>query len=157
MATAQTDTYHLLGNLLRFHARSSDTGGAYCLVESLTAPGAGAPPNRHPSDDEAFYVIEGSFEFTIENETVAAGSGSFVRIPNGAVHAFRNVGQAPGRLLIINAPGKVHDGFFSEAGEPMPPGTRDLPPPAGPPDIPRLLEIGRRNGLEFLLPPQPAG
>jgi hypothetical protein len=28
MATAQTDTYHLLGNLLRFHARSSDTGGA---------------------------------------------------------------------------------------------------------------------------------
>jgi quercetin dioxygenase-like cupin family protein len=157
MATAQTDTYHLLGNLLRFHTRSSDTGGAYCLVESLTAPGAGAPPNRHPSDDEAFYVIEGSFEFTIENETIAAGSGSFVKIPNGAVHAFRNVGQAPGRLLIINAPGKVHDGFFSEAGEPMPPGTRDLPPPAGPPDIPRLLEIGRRNGLEFLLPPQPAG
>ena len=151
MAAIQTDTYHLLGNLLRFHAHSPDTGGAYCLVEALTAPGAGAPPNRHPSDDEAFYVIDGSFEFTIENETISAGGGSFVKVPNGAVHAFKNVGQSPGRLLIINSPGKAHDGFFSEAGDPMPSGTREIPPPAGAPDIPRLLEIGRRNGLEFLL------
>jgi hypothetical protein len=37
----------------------------------------------------------------------------------------------------------------------MPPGTRELPLPVGPPDIPRLLEIGRRNGLELLLPGQP--
>ena len=155
MSTPQTDTYHLLGNLLRFLARSPDTGGAYCLVESLTAPGAGAPPNRHPSDNEAFYVIDGSFEFTIENETISAGSGSFVKVPNGAVHAFQNVGQTPGRLLIINSPGRAHDGFFSEAGDPMPPGTRELPPPKGAPDIPRLLEIGRRNGRDFPLPPQP--
>ena len=152
MAADRTDTYHLLGNLLRFHARSADTGGAYCLVESLTAPGAGAPPNRHPSDDEAFYVLDGRFEFTIENETITASPGSFVRVPNGAVHAFRNVGPSPGRLLIINSPGRAHDGFFAEAGEPMPAGTRELPPSSGAPDVTRLLEIGRRNGLEFLLP-----
>ena len=151
MSTLDTDTFHLLGNLLRFHARSPDTGGAYCLVESLTAPGAGAPPNRHPSADEAFYVLDGSFEFTIEDDTIAAATGSFVKVPNGAVHSFRNVGETPGRLLIINSPGRAHDGFFSEAGDPMPSGTRELPPPAGAPDIPRLLEIGRRNGLEFLL------
>ena len=149
---APTDTYHLLGNLLRFLVRSPDTGGAYCLVETLTAPGAGAPPNRHPSDDEAFYVFDGTFEFAIEDNVIRAERGTFVRVPNGAVHAFKNVGSAPGRLLIINAPGKAHDGFFSEAGEPMPPGTRDLPPPStDAPDIPRLLEVGRRNGLEFLL------
>lgn len=155
MAEHETDTYHLLGNLLRFHARSPDTGGAYCLVETLTAPGAGAPPNRHPSDDEAFYVIEGRFEFMIEGETRQAGAGSFVRVPNGAVHAFRNVGDKPGRLLIINSPGRSHDGFFSQAGDPMPPGTRELPAPGGAPDIPRVIEIGRRNGLEFLLPDEP--
>jgi quercetin dioxygenase-like cupin family protein len=152
MSAQETDTYHLLGNLLRFHARSPDTGGAYCLVESLTAPGAGAPPNRHPSDDEAFYVLDGTFEFMIDNETTQVSAGGFVQIPNGAVHAFKNVGDQPGRLLIINSPGRVHDAFFSEAGDPMPSGTRDLPPPAGAPDIPRLLDIGRRNGMEFLLP-----
>jgi len=148
-----TDTYHLLGNLLRFHARSTDTNGAYCLVETLTAPGAGAPPNRHPGDDETFYVLDGVFEFLIGGETVIATAGRFVPVPNGAIHAFKNVGETPGRLLIINSPGKSHDAFFQEAGEPMPPGTRDLPPPSPePPDIPRLLEIGRRNGVEFLLP-----
>lgn len=152
MTTTSTDTYHLLGNLLRFHARGAETGSAYCLVETLTAPGAGAPPNRHPADDEAFYVIDGSFEFLIDGEMVPAAAGAFVPVPNGAVHAFTNVGKAPGRLLIINAPGKAHVGFFSEAGEPMPAGTRDLPPPSPqPPDIPRLLEVGRRNGLEFLI------
>ncbi|MDX3925125.1 MAG: cupin domain-containing protein [Shinella sp.] len=153
MTDMQTDTYHLLGNLIRFHIRSPETGGAYCLVETLSAPGAGAPPNRHPGDDEAFYVLDGLFEFTVGEDVITAGTGSFVKVPPGAVHAFRNVGEAPGRLLVINSPGRVHDGFFTEAGEPMPPGTRDLPEPSGEaPDIPRLLEIGRRNGLEFLLP-----
>lgn len=153
MPTHQTDTYYLLGNLLRFLARSSDTGGAYSLVEGLIGPGAGAPPNRHPSDDEAFYVIDGRFEFMVGDRTLLATSGDFVQVPNGAVHAFKNVGDAPARLLVINAPGRVHDGFFSEAGEPMQPGTRELPQRSGEaPDIPRLLEIGRRNGMEFLLP-----
>ncbi|MEF0942561.1 cupin domain-containing protein [Rhizobium sp. BR 362] len=153
MSALQADTYYLFGNLLRFHAHSTDTGGAYCLVETLTAPGAGAPPNRHPDDDEAFYIVEGLFEFMVDGETVQAQAGSFVKIPTGAIHAFRNIGSTPGRLLIINSPGRVHDGFFTEAGEAMPVGTRDLPPPGGePPDIARVVEIGRRNGLEFLLP-----
>jgi quercetin dioxygenase-like cupin family protein len=152
MSTMQTDTYHLFGNLFRFHAHSPDTGGTYCLIETLTAPGAGVPPNRHPDDDEAFYILDGLFEFMVDGETVQARTGSFVKIPTGAIHAFRNIGPAPGRLLIINSPGRVHDGFFTEAGEAMPVGTRDLPPPSGePPDIPRVVEIGRRNGLEFLL------
>ena len=78
-----------------------------------------------------------------------------MQVPIGAVHAVKNVGDDPARLLVINAPGHVHEGFFSEAGEPMPPGTRELPLRSGEaPDIPRLLEIGWRNGLEFLLGPQ---
>ena len=149
----ETDTYHLLGNLLRFVIRSHDTGGAYSLTESIVAPGSGAPPNRHPADAEAFYVVEGTFEFMLEGRTISATAGDCVRVPDGAVHAFRNAGSAPGKLLIINSPGRDHEAFFSEAGDPLPPGTRELPPPAGAPDIPRLLEIGRRHGLEFLLPP----
>jgi len=148
----ETDTYHLLGNLLRFRVRSHETGGAYSLTESLVAPGAGAPPNRHPADGETFYVIDGQFEFTVEGNTTRATAGDCVRVPDGAVHAFRNAGSAPGKLLIVNSPGRDHEAFFSEAGDPLPPGTRELPPVSGAPDIPRLLEVGRRHGLEFLLP-----
>jgi mannose-6-phosphate isomerase-like protein (cupin superfamily) len=148
-----TDTYHLLGNLLRFVIRTHETGGAYSLTETLVAPGAGAPPNRHPADAEAFYVIDGQFEFVVEGRTISATAGDCVRVPDGAVHAFRNAGASPARLLIINSPGRDHEAFFSEAGDPLPRGTRELPPPSGAPDIPRLLEIGRRHGLEFILPP----
>lgn len=158
MPSDQTDTYHLFGNLLRFHARNSEGAGAYSLVETLTAPGAGAPPNRHPGDDEAFFILDGTFEFVIDDETIRASGGAFVAVPNGAVHSFTNVGEAPGRLLIINSPGRDHDSFFSEAGDPMPTATRELPAPTGEaPDVARLVEVGRRNGIEFLLPDTPPG
>jgi quercetin dioxygenase-like cupin family protein len=150
MSDAQNDTYYLAGILLRFLVR--DPGAGYCLVEALVGPGAGPPPNRHPADDEAFYVLDGTFEFGVGPETRIARNGDFVRVPNGEVHTFKNIGQGPGRLLIMNAPGTMHINFFSQAGEPMPPGTKELPSPSGPPDVARLLEVGRQNGLEFLIP-----
>ncbi len=150
MSDPQTDTYYIAGILLRFLVRDPDAG--YCLVEGLVGPGAGPPPNRHPADDEAFYVLDGTFEFGIGSETRIGRAGDFVKIPRGEVHTFKNIGPDPARLLIMNTPGTVHVGFFSQVGEPMPPGTKDLPPPSGPPDVPRLLEIGRQNGIEFLVP-----
>ncbi|MFC5757261.1 cupin domain-containing protein [Rhizobium sp. GCM10022189] len=152
MSAIQTDTYHLFGILVRFIARNPDTGGAFSLVEATTAPGAGAPPNRHPADDESFYVLEGRYEFMIEGEKRVATPGTFVKVPPGAVHAFTNIDDKPSRMLIINMPGKVHDAFFSQAGDPMPPGTRELPPQTGePPDIQRLVDVGRRNGVELFV------
>jgi len=153
MSDLKDNTYHLFGNLIRFHANSPDTGGAYCLVESLTAPGAGAPPNRHPGEDEAFYVLDGTFEFSVEGKTITATSGQFVKIPDGAVHAFRNAGDAPGRLLIINSPGTMHDAFFSEAGDPLPLETRELPAPTGEaPNIPAIIAIAEKHGMQFMAP-----
>jgi mannose-6-phosphate isomerase-like protein (cupin superfamily) len=148
MSAAQTDTYYLAGILLRFLVR--DPGAGYCLVEAPVAPGAGLP-NRHPADDEAFYVLEGTFEFGVGSETRTAKRGDFVRVPNGEVHTFRNIGQEPGRLLVMNSPGTLHVNFFSQAGEPMPSGTWELPSPSGPTDVARLLEVGRQNGMEFIL------
>ncbi|WP_377191732.1 hypothetical protein [Ruegeria meonggei] len=55
--------YHLLGNLLTFHAFPSETGDRCAIVEIKTAPGAGAPPNHHAGEDESFYVLDGEFEF----------------------------------------------------------------------------------------------
>lgn len=147
-------TYHLLGNLLYFHAFSAETGGSYCVVEARTAPGAGAPPNSHPGEQEAFYVLEGQFEFMIDGATRRAGPGDFVSIPDGALHAFTAVGDGPGRVLIVNAPGRVHDAFFTEAGEALPEGTREIPSPAGAPDIPAVIAAGTRAGIVF--PPPPA-
>lgn len=151
MTTHDTDTYHLFGVVVRFLATHAETGG-YCLCEGLVAPGAGAPPNRHAGEDESFYVLDGSFAFTIDGETRDVGRGDFVKIPDGAVHAFKNTGDAPARLLIINAPGKIHEAFFAQVGEPLPRGSWDFPPAKGAPDIPKLVAIARAAGVEILPP-----
>jgi mannose-6-phosphate isomerase-like protein (cupin superfamily) len=152
MLQGETDTYHLLGIILRFLQRNKDGAGSYGLVEALVAPGAGPPLNRHPGDDEGFYILDGRFEFRIGEKSFEVGSGAFVPIPNGEVHTFKNIGSTPARMLILNVPGMDHDRFFSRAGEPMPTGTIEFPA-AAPPDIPHLLALGRESGIEFLLPP----
>ncbi|MEY9997148.1 hypothetical protein ABIE67_009180 [Streptomyces sp. V4I8] len=50
-------------------------------------------------------------------------------------------------MVITYTPGGI-DKFFAEAGEPAP--RRELPPPsATPPDVERLVEIGRRYDIDM--------
>lgn len=147
--TAQT--YHLLGNIIRIKAGGALTNNAYSLVEITTAPGAGTPPHRQKDDDEAFFVLEGSYEFMHNGSLVAAGPGAFVFVAKGEPHAFRNAGSKPARMLIINSPAGLHENFFREAGDAI--GENDPMPEAGAPDLPRLGAAAERYGIEFL-PPQ---
>ena len=154
MSESRPRIYHLLGNLLTFHAFPAETGDRYTVVEVKTAPGAGAPPNHHAGEDESFFVLEGKFEFFIDGKTISAVAGDFLKVPDGAVHAFTCTGDQPGRLININAPGHVHDVFFTQAGEAMPDGTTDIPAPDGPPDIPAIMEVANRAGMTILAPEQ---
>lgn len=144
---SSTDTYHLFGNLIRFHERG-DLG--YCLVEVTTAPGAGVPPNSHPADNEVFCILEGTYSFTIDGKERIARSGEVVVIPNGAIHALKNIGEAPGRAFVFNVPGRLHAAFFSGIGDPLPSGTREFPPPPKSPlDVAALEAKARSLGMTF--------
>lgn len=144
------ETIHLLGNLLTYRAYPDDTG-AFGLIDCRTAPGAGAPPNRHP-EDEAFLVLDGRVEIAVGDSRQVYGPGDFVKIPNNAVHSFANVGEAPSRMLIVNWPGRDHLRFFRAAGEPVAPGTETFPE-MSPPDTVRLARLGAESQVEFMPPP----
>jgi quercetin dioxygenase-like cupin family protein len=151
MTTLQTNgTVHLLGNLVHFLTRGTDTRNAYSLVEVTTAPGAGTPPHIQKADDEAFYVLAGRYEFLHGDQTITAGPGASILVRRGEAHAFRNVGDTPAKMLIINSPGGLHEGFFLEAGDAVDPSKGF--PPAGAPDMPRLVTAANRFGIEFLPP-----
>jgi len=147
---AAGSTVHLLGTLVTFRALAADTEGAFSLVEAVTAPGQGTPPHRQRDDAEAFYVLEGSFEFMLDGKTVTSGPGAFHYVPRGMPHGFRNAGDSPAKMLIINLPGGLHENFFREAGDPVADATRF--PPMAPPDIPRLVAAAGRYGIEMLPP-----
>lgn len=128
-------------------------GQGYSLFESLTPPNEGPPPHIHRTQDEAFYVISGEFTFYHGADTIVAGPGSFVFIPRGTAHTFRTTGTLPGKALTILTPPGPLERFFDEVGIPVEDRASFQPPP-GPPDVDAFVASGRRQQIEFLLPPQ---
>jgi len=145
-------TYETLGLLIRFHAFPGDVQDKYCLVEAVVPPGLGAPPNHHAGETEAFYVLDGAAEFVIDGVPQRAGPGDFVLVPDGALHAFAATGDRPARLLILNAPGHMHERFFTELGTPVAETTAAPAPMAGPPDLTCVLAVAQAAGMTIHAP-----
>ncbi len=129
------------GDRITFKARAADTGGAYAVIETVTASQAGPPPHVHSRHDEAFYVLEGNFEFTLGGKAALAGPGSFLLGPRGVPHWFKNVGTTEGRMIVVLSPGDA-DAFFDDLAE----ASKQLPP-----DIPRIKAVALRHGVELLV------
>ena len=142
------------GQLLTYKVSAEHTGGAYSLFEALVPPQGGPPPHVQHREDESFYVLEGEFEFLGDGRSIRAGAGSLVYVPRGNLHAYKNVGNQPGRLLISQTPGGVHERFFEEVGEEAQDATAP-PTMEGPPDVERLAAIAAEYGIE--IPPLPPG
>jgi quercetin dioxygenase-like cupin family protein len=92
---------------------SKETRGAYSILESVVQPGTGPEPHRHSKEDEAFYVIEGQYEFRVGNQVIQATAGSFLFAPRGIPHTYKNVGTTASRHLTLISPGGI-ERFFAE-------------------------------------------
>jgi mannose-6-phosphate isomerase-like protein (cupin superfamily) len=148
---AETDTFHLFGNILRLRSCSKSNDGKLSIVECRTKPGAGAPPNSHTSDDECFYVTSGSYEFVMDGKAETHGAGGFVKVPHGKPHHFTNTGKDVASMLIMTWPGTGHDEFFTRVGEALPSGCKDFPESKGPPDIPAIKAVAKSCGIDLLI------
>ena len=63
------------------------------IFETMPEPGVlTAPPHRHWDAVEGFYVLSGEMEFFVGERIVPGPVGTFVLIPRGVVHGFRNPG-----------------------------------------------------------------
>jgi quercetin dioxygenase-like cupin family protein len=73
-------------------------------LEIAFDPSFEVPPHRHDDHADSFYVLEGEVEFTLEDEVVRAGPGTWVSAPPGTLHGFRNPGSGRARVLNVHAP-----------------------------------------------------
>ena len=62
------------------------------------APGASFPRHKHPGE-EIIYVIAGTIEYEVDGRPVIVKAGDVLFVPNGVVHAARNVGSEPAAEL----------------------------------------------------------
>lgn len=74
--------------------------GAVAHYEYVAAPSAkGSAQHIHSDHDETFFVVDGTFEFTLGEDIVVAPSGTFLMVKRGQPHGFRNVGSGSGRIV----------------------------------------------------------
>jgi mannose-6-phosphate isomerase-like protein (cupin superfamily) len=93
---------HRVGNV-EFLARTADTPRfTFGIIE--IAPGRELEAHVHADEDDAFYIVEGEMTFMLADGDVPAPPGTFVLVPPGVEHGFRNDGAIPVRMLNIHAP-----------------------------------------------------
>ncbi len=140
-------TVWLYGEPVKFYATGEDTGGAFSLFEQNVPPREGSMPHKHRHEDQSFWSLEGDFELVCDGRAFDLRAGGFMHVPRNTVHAFENVGDGPGRILILSAPAGATERFFFEVGEEA--SDASSPPPAAdPPDIFEQLAQMREYDME---------
>jgi mannose-6-phosphate isomerase-like protein (cupin superfamily) len=127
----------VFGEMVTYKVTSYQTGGAYSLFEVETPPGGGPPLHVQHREDEAFWVLEGEYEFLGRDHSLRVASGSLVYVPKGSLHAHVNRGDGPARMLVSQTPGGSHERFFEEIEEA---------------EEGRIPEIAAEYGIEIPMP-----
>lgn len=122
-------------------AETGDTNASMTVLEFWIPPNDGPALHSHLREDELWYVIEGDFRFKAGDLMLRASTGGMAFGPRGLPHAFQNVGDEMGRLLVVTTPSGL-ERFFERADE--------LSRPIDPEE---LGAVGRANWLDFSGPP----
>ena len=92
------------------------TGGAVSVLMGWHKPGEGPSDHVHFSQEEMFFIVEGTYELTVGDQTTTAGPGTIVFIPRNVVHRFKNVGETIACMLDWSLPGG-QDHYFRAMAE----------------------------------------
>lgn len=98
------------GNLTTNLAETTDSNGAFLLVEAVLAPGTEPPPHVHTREDELLYVLEGKFDVYVGGEAFNVKAGECVFMPRFKPHAFL-IRSRRLRLLALFTPAGLEEAF----------------------------------------------
>lgn len=110
---------------------SADTNGEFERGVGVFRPGnAGPPEHIHPTYDEHFEVVEGTFIFRMNGEERPVSAGDKFVVKKGTPHTFRCTGDEFGVVVVESRPaartgyviatlfGMAHEGRLSTGGHP---------------------------------------
>ena len=109
---------------------------SYGITLQQGEEGTGPPPHSHDWD-EAFYVLRGAVHFLCDEKAYTCNVGTLVHVPRGTIHCF-SYGSGGGQMLEITGSGALAAQMFTAVDKEI---------PSGPPDIPKLLDVLKRNGV----------
>lgn len=131
------------GDVYYYCATGQETDSQYFFVESMVPPGGGPPPHVQTREEEAFYILEGTITFYAEGKETHATPGTFLNVPKGVRHRFRNNTDKPARMIFMFSPAGIESMFEEMAG-------RESDFAAHPQGVLFALnEVGKNYGVEF--------
>jgi mannose-6-phosphate isomerase-like protein (cupin superfamily) len=130
------------GDVVTIKAATRQTNGSLTVLEFVIGPKQGPALHTHLREDELWYVIEGDFRFKAGDAMLRVSTGGMAFGPRGTPHCFQNIGNSPGRLLVITTPSGL-ERFFEEFAA--------LPSGLASPQT--LAAVGHANWVEFVGPP----
>ncbi|HKV68537.1 MAG TPA: cupin domain-containing protein [Gaiellales bacterium] len=113
-----------VGGSITFKMRGRETQGAMLALETVAAPGEGPPMHTHAGEDEFLYVLEGRFQFRLEDEICEGEAGLCMYVRRGVAHTWRNISDGPARMLAVFTPAgmeRFFEQFAAHAGTPTAP------------------------------------
>ena len=131
------------GRNLVFKVTGEDTAGAFDYFTVEVAPHGGPPLHVHHKQEETIHVLSGRFKVRIGDETFELDEGGFAYLPSTVPHAFLNLTDQPGEIIVVYTPGGGHH-FYEELG----PATRN-----GTPDRAVVAAIFEKHDMSLLGPP----
>ena len=131
------------GRDLIFKVTGEDTGGAFDYFIVEVAPRSGPPLHVHHKQEETIHVLKGQYKIRIGEDIFYCQEGSFAYLPSNVPHAFLNLTDAPGEIIVVYTPGGGHK-FYEELG----PLTRN-----GSPDRKAVGQLFAKYDMTLLGPP----
>jgi quercetin dioxygenase-like cupin family protein len=89
-------------------ASTSDTNGAFDLIESKMHKGTEPPPHLHDREDELFYILSGQLKVFADGKVFTVSTGESVFLPRKVPHAYL-ITSDECHVLALLTPG----GFFN--------------------------------------------
>ena len=74
------------------------------VLEYVTRKGEEPSSHTHKTEDEMFYVLEGSITFHCGEATFDLEQGGFIFLPAGIQHGYTIRSEEPVRLIVVTAP-----------------------------------------------------
>ena len=142
-ARARSELLSGPGRDLIFKVTGEDTGGTFDYFIVEVTPRGGPPLHVHHRQEETIQVLKGQYKVRIGEEIFHLTEGGFAYLPSKVPHAFLNLTDEPGEIIVVYTPGGGHK-FYEEFG----PAAR-----GGPPDPKVLGPLFARYDMTLLGPP----
>ena len=103
------------GRDLIFKVTGEDTDGAFDYFIVEVAPHGGPPLHVHHFQEETIHVLKGRFKVRIGDSIHYLDEGGFAYLPSKVPHAFLNLTDEGGEVIVVYTPGGGHK-FYEELG-----------------------------------------